>query len=67
MPTWDFICPCCQQTTQYWYVNAKARDIDPPRCRRDNSMMSPIVSAPAFKIEGYNAANGYSKRETPKA
>lgn len=60
----DFKCPHCGHTQEEWFIDsAHAADAKAWRCSECGADdMQKVPGAPAFRIEGYNAANGYSKK-----
>ena len=53
----DFECPKCQAV----YIDVWiARRDDTIRCDKCLSLMEKRIAAPNFKVNGYNAKNGYS-------
>lgn len=60
MPIYEFRCERCKQVEQRLYTSFKQMVSEPPvRCLADGSRMERIPSGPAFKVEGFNAANNY--------
>lgn len=62
MPIFVFRCERCGKTEDRFYKSHKDMCLEPAvRCLVDGSRMERVASAPAFAVQGFNAANGYSK------
>lgn len=61
MPAWDYLCECGERETRV-FMNWKERDAAEPIYCPDcqDRVMVRQGSAANFKIEGYNAKNGYT-------
>ena len=64
MPTYDYACPQCGKTASLLRPIDK-RD-QPILCQNHHTIvhMTRVPSAPAFSVQGFNAANGYAKRQS---
>lgn len=63
MPLFDFECPSCHAVRADVMV-CRADSPVVPLCGLCNCPMRRMIAAPAFKIEGFNAKNGYSSHST---
>ncbi len=60
MPIFDYRCRDCQHVTTTWFASHK--DVLPTiECAWCKGTMDKQIAAPNFSIQGFNAANGYSK------
>ena len=62
MPFYNYQCVPCDQTIEVFLIKARPDDAL-VLCKNCDSPMERQPSAPAFKIMGLNAANGYSKEQ----
>lgn len=61
MPIFAFKCQRCGRVEDRFYTSHKQMCLESAvRCINDGSRMERLVSAPAFKVEGYSYQNGYS-------
>ncbi len=64
----DFQCRLCGHRQEEWFLNRFAAEhattikCDNPACRVAGSM-DRLPAAPGFKVEGFNAKNGYSSSD----
>lgn len=60
MPRWDFVCKDCgHEQEQHFDTYVDSLDAVCPKCKGD---VTRKAAAPTFKVNGYNAQNGYAKR-----
>jgi putative FmdB family regulatory protein len=59
MPNFDFYCPHCEQHFELFHVPA---DLGWAHCPLCQTISKKAPSAPAFKVTGYAARNGYSNK-----
>ncbi len=65
MPYFDFECPACKRVFRDVMVPPTGKTVS---CDGEDGVKHPwqlcarMPAAPNFKVEGYNAKNGYSKR-----
>jgi putative FmdB family regulatory protein len=60
MPLYTLKCARCGKTVDRLYTSFKQLCLEPAaRCPDDGSRLERVPSAPAFKVEGFNAANNY--------
>lgn len=65
MPLYSFKCERCNRYEDRFYVSYDQMVKEPPvRCLFDGSRMERVATAPAFKVEGYSYANGYSEEKS---
>ena len=61
MPIYSFYCKKCDNEFDRYYYKP---ELDKVKCAICNSKVKKLMTAPsAFKIKGFNAENGYSKKE----
>lgn len=59
MPRWDFDCYDCKEVSELTFPTWDASlDARCPHCKSTRVVRRP--SAPEFKVNGYNAQNGYT-------
>lgn len=64
MPLFEFKCQRCGRVEERLYASFKDLCTSQVvRCIADGSRMERTVSSPAFKVEGYSYANGYSEKK----
>lgn len=66
MPRYDYTCSagCDNIRRDVWVSNfraAQGQDVEIGPCERCGAKMTRMPSAPNFKVNGFNAKNGYSK------
>jgi putative FmdB family regulatory protein len=66
MPIYEFVCKKCGNITENYYKLSQMKGVHAgslkPVCGKCNSEETELImSVCAIKINGYNAANGYSK------
>jgi predicted nucleic acid-binding Zn ribbon protein len=60
LPIYSLKCERCGKIEDRLYASYKELCLTPAaRCPIDGSRMERVPSAPAFKVEGFNAANNY--------
>ena len=65
MPIYEFECEECKRTVEHFVTSTEAKTLTFLECGKCGGRMKKLISAPNFKVEGYNADNSYSK-EKPK-
>jgi len=68
MPRYDMQCDACGRVrTDVWVSNWRDAngviDIAPCECGFATMRWNKLPSAPNFSVKGYNAANGYGRKE----
>lgn len=66
MPIFEYRCDMCGRTIEIFENTNKYNDINAIQCqncedRGKDSLAFKIISRTNFKVNGYNAANGYTK------
>jgi len=65
MPIYEFECEKCNRLVEHFVTVTEAKTLTFLECGKCGGRMKKLISAPNFKVEGYNADNLYSK-EKPK-
>lgn len=61
MPRFDFKCPQCGEEEHDVWVSFA--DPQPVLCLNCEHKMRKLPAAPNFTVKGYNASNGYTKKD----
>lgn len=66
MPTYDYRCPLCGHSFEQ-LVHRTTEAVFCPHCDREGNHIITMrlfsLGAPAFRVKGYNAKTGYSKKD----
>ena len=59
VPVHEYRCESCGYVLEQ-FEGIPGGEMGPPTCRKCNKLMTRLISASSFKVNGANAANGYS-------